>query len=131
MSIDRREFLARTGLGLAAGSALVLPRARVAHAETPAPPSSLAAWPAVRAEFLLSRDTIHLSLMLLTSHPRAVREAIERHRRALDENPVDHLEQNFPIMDKQVRTAAARYLGGSPDDVALTDSTTMGLAVVY
>jgi hypothetical protein len=42
----------------------------------------------VRAEFPLSRDYVHMALMLLTSHPRQVRDAIDRHRRGLDDNPV-------------------------------------------
>ena len=85
----------------------------------------------MRSEFLLSRDHIHLALMLLTSHPRPVREAIERHRRALDENPSDYFEEQFFKIEGEVRAAAAQYMGGAPDDIALTDSTTMALAVLY
>jgi isopenicillin-N epimerase len=88
-------------------------------------------WAAVRAEFLLSRDHIHLALMLVTSHPRPVREAIERHRRALDENPSTYFEEKFFKIEGEVRAAAAQYMGGTPDDIALTDSTTMALAVLY
>src|SRR5688572_17027142 len=98
MAIDRRRFLSGTGVG--AGAALGLPIGGVADAAAApvgppaarnAPPSAdqapLLDWAAVRAEFPLSRDHIHLALMLVTSHPRPVRDAIERHRRALDVNP--------------------------------------------
>ena len=88
-------------------------------------------WAAVRSEFLLSRDHIHLALMLVTSHPRPVREAIERHRRALDENPSSYFEEKFFNIEGEVRAAAAQYMGGAPEDIALTDSTTMALAVLY
>ena len=66
--------------------------ARRRRAATPAAPaaSDLSTWAGVRAEFLLSRDYIHMALMLLASHPRPVREAIERHRRGLDDNPVTY-----------------------------------------
>jgi selenocysteine lyase/cysteine desulfurase len=63
--------------------------------------------------------------------PRPVAAAISTHRQGLDENPDGYLETHGPDLDLAVREAAAEYLGGSPDDVALTDSTTMGLGVVY
>jgi isopenicillin-N epimerase len=114
--IDRRDFLAGLGLGAAA---------------RPATAANLSDWAAVRAEFPLSREHIHLALMLLTSHPRPVREAIEKHRRRFDENPAGYFEERFFVADGETRAAVARYTGGSADDIALTDSTTMGLAVLY
>src|SRR3954468_22313698 len=53
-------------------------------------------WEAVRGQFdRLSRDYVHLATsQFLTSHPRPVREAIEEHRRALDDNPVLYVEAN-------------------------------------
>jgi selenocysteine lyase/cysteine desulfurase len=72
---------------------------------------------------------VHLGGFLLASHPRPVREAIERHRRALDDNPVLYLEDHDHT--KPVLAAAAAYIGASPDEIALTDSTTMGLALLY
>jgi isopenicillin-N epimerase len=119
MKLDRRDFLAR----VTAGTALAV---------TPAPGLTGGSdWAAVRNEFLLSRDHIHLALMLQTSHPRPVREAIERHRRRLDENPVEYFEEKFMVAEGEVRAAAAGYMGGAADDIALTDSTTMGLGVLY
>jgi selenocysteine lyase/cysteine desulfurase len=62
-----------------------------------------------------------------------VRESVERHRRSLDEDPVGTLEHEFKSSEKTNATldAAARYMGVSRDDIALTDSTTSGLSVVY
>ena len=85
----------------------------------------------MRAEFLLSRDYIHMALMLLTSHPRPVREAIDRHRRGLDDNPVSYGMANFGQLEGAVRAAAADYTGGKPDEIALTGNTTTGLALLY
>jgi selenocysteine lyase/cysteine desulfurase len=124
LTLDRRNFLSRVTAGAALGTAI----GRAAHAAAPAPASD---WAAVRAEFLLSREHIHLALMLLASHPRPVREAIERHRRRFDENPADYFEEKFFHADGETRVAAAQYMGGGADDIALTDSTTMGLGVLY
>jgi selenocysteine lyase/cysteine desulfurase len=62
---------------------------------------------------------------------RVVREAIERHRRALDANAALYLRESEADLEERARAAAADYLGGEPEQVALTDSTTMGLGLVY
>jgi selenocysteine lyase/cysteine desulfurase len=91
----------------------------------------LSTWAGVRAEFLLSREYNHMALMLLASHPRPVREAIERHQRGLDDNPVAYGLPNFHKLDAAVRAAAADYTGGKPEEIALTGNTTTGLALLY
>jgi hypothetical protein len=48
-------------------------------------------WSAVREQFDLARDYIHLSSFFLASHPRPVREAIEGHRRVTDRPSADSL----------------------------------------
>ncbi|HKO94796.1 MAG TPA: aminotransferase class V-fold PLP-dependent enzyme, partial [Polyangiaceae bacterium] len=125
---ERREFF---GL-LAATSALAATTlgcqaAASQAAATAGPPGD--EWSAVRAEFNLSPDYIHLAGFLLASHPRRVREAIEQHRTALDANPALYLEEHFD--PKAVLGSAAAYLGVKPEEIALTDSTTMGLAILY
>ena len=60
-----------------------------------------------------------------------VSEAIERHRKAFDANPADYWHQHFMTIDQQIAQAAADYMGGDASQIALTDSTTMGLALVY
>ncbi|MBC7899557.1 MAG: aminotransferase class V-fold PLP-dependent enzyme [Saprospiraceae bacterium] len=74
---------------------------------------------------------MHLSSFFLTSHPRPVREAIERHRRAIDENPFEYIEKNMFEMPGKIQAAVSEYLGGKPEEIAITNSTTMGLALVY
>jgi selenocysteine lyase/cysteine desulfurase len=93
----------------------------------PAPPAD--EWQRVRGLFELSPDWVHLGGFLLASHPTPVREAIERHRRALDDNPVLYLEDHDH--SGPVLAAAAAYMGARPEEIALTDSTTMGLATLY
>lgn len=88
-------------------------------------------WSAVRSEFDLSDDYIHMSALLISSHPRAVRRAIEMYRREIDLNPVMYLQQHNRRLLTRARTAAAEYLDVDPNDMALTDSTTMGLGLLY
>jgi isopenicillin-N epimerase len=133
MTMDRRNFL--TG-ALTTGALGTVAGARLAVAAPPPPPakpasSDLSTWAGVRAEFPLSRDYVHMALMLLTSHPRTVREAIDRHRRGLDDNPVVYGLANFGKLEDAVRAAAADYTGGKPDEIALTGNTTTGLALLY
>lgn len=152
MAISRRSFVAATGTAFAAGAASAAlaegmawdgatgevqqpdpaPAAPAATPPDPAPDASPTGWDAVRAAFPLDPDWVEMSAMLVTAHPAPVAEAIARHRAALDRNPVVYLEEsNRPLQDRS-RDAAARYLGGlTGRDVALTDSTTQGVALVY
>ncbi|HXG67080.1 MAG TPA: aminotransferase class V-fold PLP-dependent enzyme [Blastocatellia bacterium] len=130
MSINRRRFLTTTGLSLAAG-ALSTPISSSSAVIASEVADALQDWSAVRDQFELSRHYIHLSSFFLASHPRPVREAIEKHRQAIENNPFLYLERRFFEMPGRVRAAAAEYLGGKPEEVALTNSTTMGLAFVY
>ena len=88
-------------------------------------------WAAVKAQFPLSPDVHHLDAFVLASHPRDVRVAIDTHRRGLDADPNGYVREHEAELDKRVTDAAARYLGVNATDVALTDSTTMGLGLVY
>jgi len=123
--MDRRGFLVRTGLTFAAGalgSLNAAPSGQVAQVDD---------WDAVRGLFSVSPDYLHFGGLYLASHPAPVQQAIETHRRGLDDNPVDYLHQHAPMLEAAVLKAAAGYLGGDPADIALTDSTTMGLGLLY
>src|SRR6185295_17166302 len=116
----RRGLLVRTGLTFAAAALAGLPAARSA------PARQIEDWDAVRGLFSLNPDYLHFGGLYLASHPAPVQQAIERHRRGLDDNPVDYLHQQQGPLEAAVLRSAAAYLGGSPSDIALTDSTTMG-----
>lgn len=126
--MERRTLLVTGAAALAACS---LPGS-ACMAQAPGAPSARAVtdWEWVRAQFDLAPDHVHMSSFLLSSHPRSVREEIERHRRAIDRNPVLALKHGSD-MPAKVAAAAAEYLEGRPEEVALTDSTTMGLAFIY
>lgn len=141
MTLNRRDFVATVGLSLVAGTASRAAAAREAAAAPAVDGSS--DWAAVKAEFGLSPEWLHFSQFYIVSHPRPVRAAIERLRGLLDAEPfttVEHgmgfdaflgeqtREDPYPV---RVQQAAARYVGGRPQEIALTDSTTQGLALIY
>ncbi|WP_348687073.1 aminotransferase class V-fold PLP-dependent enzyme, partial [Rheinheimera aquimaris] len=126
--MKRRDFLTKTSLLL--GSSL-LPVSNLLQASTALPALKTADWKGLRQQFALTHDYIHLATFLLASHPKPVAAAIERHRKAFDENPADYWHEHFMTIDHQIAATAAEYMGGEPWQIALTDSTTMGLALVY
>lgn len=131
MLIDRRRFLAAAGSSVVAATALkAIP---TTDRDTPTlEGNSFARWSEVRDQFdQLSPDVIHMSSFFLVSHPRPVREAIEKHRRGIDNDPFTYVEEHVYKMPGIIQAAAAEYLGGKPEEVALTNSTTLGLALVY
>ncbi|MBS0156264.1 MAG: aminotransferase class V-fold PLP-dependent enzyme [Nitrospira sp.] len=127
IDIGRRGFLVRTGLAL--GAAVLAGAHSHTHAEPPQ--RKLDNWDEVRAQFPLSPQLIHLAAFFLASHPTPVREAIKRHRAGLDADPIGYWVEHEEKQDAKVLQAAAEYLGGHPTDIALTDSTTMGLGLLY
>lgn len=137
-SLNRRHFLFQSAIAATTAFATV-PKAASAELEPyrdsrrrSSPPS----WDEVRKEFNLAPDLVHLSSFFLASHPRQVREAIARYREAIDADPVHAVHagcwgENGPNLTERVKRAAADYIGGRFQDVTLTQSTTMGLALAY
>jgi isopenicillin-N epimerase len=134
MPLSRRSFLVGSSLSVAAGA--LTPLLSGAESTKTASPARYDDWASVRREFDLSPDYIHLGLFYLTSHPRPVREAIEKYRRQLDSNPFVTVESSlFESADKnlplQICRTIAEYIGGDANDIALTQNTTTGLALIY
>lgn len=96
-------------------------------------------WNEVRSSFLLSQDYIQMAGFVLTSHPKPVRDAIEYHRLALDQNPALHIDRNWNLSsrslnedaEEKVFRSAGNYLETDHELIALTGSTTEGLAMLY
>jgi selenocysteine lyase/cysteine desulfurase len=136
VALTRKELLAG-GAAAAAGAALAgcgerdaNGRAKTANTTAAAaPPEDLSTWAGVRRELPLDPRLRHFAAFLLAPHPRRVREAIELHRRGLDADPEGYLRGAGARVD--VSGAAARYLGARGRDIAITTSTTMGLAILY
>lgn len=128
----RRDFL--NGLGLGVGASFLLPSAVLAvspNATSDELNIQAGDWKALRNMFPLTRKYIQLSTFLLASHPKPVSDAIQRHRLAFDENPSDYWHEHFQTIDRDISASAAEYMGGKTQNIALTDSTTMGLGIVY
>jgi len=135
-ALSRREFMTMSLLlgASAAGIASCGPR--------PGKPSPQATasqvlsperdpWDEVRRQFDLDPEYLHFASFVLASHPGPVREAIERHRRGLDRNTELYLNENGPRLGEETLAAASTYLKADPQEIALTDSTTMGLGLLY
>lgn len=128
-AIDRRDFLVRSGLAISA--AVMAAEIPLPNAFADSPPLTLDSWQTVREQFRLSRDFIHLAGFFLASHPAPVATAIERHRQGLDADPLGYWSEHEEQQEAAVLRAAADYLAVDPTEIALTDSTTMGLGLLY
>ncbi|SFB05621.1 aminotransferase class V-fold PLP-dependent enzyme [Pseudomonas sp. NFPP24] len=126
---DRRTFLKQAGVfaaSLPLGAAL-LPQAIAA-------PASNDPWTGFKQLFNQDPDYLHFSNFLVATHPKPVREAIQRYRAQIDRNPglaMDWGLQETWKREGQVREWAGRYLKATPAQIALTGSTSEGLAMIY
>lgn len=133
MGISRRRFLAQTAIGMSVvtTSCTRAPEDQALNSGVASASEVSDKWDLVRSEFDLSDEYVHMSALLISSHPRRVRDAIETYRRELNHNPVGYLVQNNQKLQARAREAAAEYLECDAGEVALTDSTTMGLGLLY
>ena len=143
--VDRRSLLLGSGAALAAGGfaagrltrdgseadAPARAREAAASATPAAEPPRAGDWEGVRAQFAAPAGAVHLDGFVLAVPPEPVRAAVEQHRRLLDVAGVDYVHLQQASIEAGVRETAARYMGSDPDLIALTDSTTMGLGIVY
>jgi selenocysteine lyase/cysteine desulfurase len=129
---DRRTFLKQAGVVAAAlplGASLTAPAMAATTSVT-----SANKWTQLRQLFDQDPQAIHFANFLITSHPKPVREAIERHRAALDLNPGLAMDWDLGSdeqLQENVRVWAGKYLQAKPGQIALTGSTTEGLAMIY
>ena len=135
---SRRELLASSataGLGLASAGRLGFAQGRreagngversqdLDHLQ-PAGPASEAYWCKVRAQFSLRDDLAFLNTGTLGAVPRNVLDVQERYSRELARDP----SNNFRSSElASVRKRLAEFVNASPEEIALTHSTTEGL----
>jgi selenocysteine lyase/cysteine desulfurase len=96
-----------------------------------APDFDPASWPSVREQFALTTDVANFTTFVFAGHAASVRSAIEKHRAGLDADPYRYLIANESTLDQAVLAAAATHLRTDTGQIALTDSTTMGLGLLY
>ncbi|MER7456727.1 aminotransferase class V-fold PLP-dependent enzyme [Micromonospora sp. NPDC126480] len=135
MQLTRRDLLGATAVagaaGLAAGCGPRRAEPSSGGSGGAAPAFDPASWDSVRAQFALDRDRAHLATFVFAPHPEPVRAAVAAHRDGLDRDAMGYLAANEERLDAAVLDAAAGHLDTRPDQVALTDSTTMGLGLLY
>jgi len=130
---NRRDFLKQAGI-LAAALPLGASLPNIACASPAAAPTSRNKWAQLQQLFDQDPAWLHFSNFLVTTHPRPVREAIEMHRAALDKNPGLAMDWDHGVTEKreeEVRAWAGRYVQADARQIALTGSTTEGLAMIY
>ena len=126
--------LTRRGLLGAAAAAGIAGIAACEDEQKPtaaAPPLDPLDWASVRAQFALPADVAHLSTYVFAPHPAVVREAIAKHRDGLDRDPNGYLAANEVRLDEAVAAGAAKHLATDAARIGFTDSTTMGLGLLY
>lgn len=138
--LTRRGFL--VGSGAVAGATMLTgctdgvpaappPRTTGGPSSEPAVELDTSDWASVRAQFPLTTDRAHFNAWVFASPPRVVGDAISRHRAGLDADTLAYQEENEGTLDVDTLAAAGEYLDADPAQLAITDSTTMGLGMVY
>ncbi|HEU4421222.1 MAG TPA: aminotransferase class V-fold PLP-dependent enzyme [Pilimelia sp.] len=133
-ALSRRGLLggaAVVAAGVAGTVAGCSPKRRQERGVAGAPPFDSQSWDSVRAQFALRTGVAHLATFVFATHPAQVRAAIEEHRAGLDADPAGYLAEHEARLDEAAAALAAAYLETSRTQVALTDSTTMGLGLLY
>jgi selenocysteine lyase/cysteine desulfurase len=127
------------GAGLAGGAALVAGCSGDTPSDKPGAPASSPLdpgawdpqdWDSIRAQFLLDPELAQFAAFVLSPHTRLLDAAIADHRARLGADTEDAL-LGGAANEQAVREAAAAFGGGEPSQYALTDSTTMGIAMMY
>jgi isopenicillin-N epimerase len=126
---NRRNFLGTLAAAAAASVGTFAVDAADAAAATDIGPAT--SWEDVRGLFELRPDRIHMAGLLFASHPLPVRNAIARHREELQRDPASYISHERWRLEGEVLQSAANYLGVQAADLALTDSTSMGLGLLY
>ena len=139
--MSRRRFLTRSAV-LAGGATVAsvtgctadtedAPGANGRSARSPGGAFDPGDWGSVRDQFPLTHELSHFAAFTLAAHPAPVAGAIDRHRKSLDQDTHGYLTEHEVDNEMAVRAAAAEYLDVASGEVALTDSTTMGLGLLY
>ena len=149
MSVHTRRAL--LGAGLTGGTVAVLaacdsdgrdptPKADRTTSPAAAPSSSAAPsatpdfdpqdWDSVQQQFRLDPGLAQFAAFVLSPHTTVLDAAIAGYRDELATDTETALISGFE-REAAVRTAAAAYHGGAAGQYALTDSTTMGLGLMY
>lgn len=132
-AFPRRTLLLR-GAAIGAGATVVGALAGCGGESAPKPaglPRHGDGWDTIREQFALDPEVANFSMFLVASPPTRVQKAITNIRHGLDRNAVDYLNRHQYDKELALARNAARYLDSKPEQIAFTDSTTMGLGLLY
>src|SRR3546814_2728514 len=85
---------------------------------------------AVRDEWLLEEDTVHLNHAAFGATPKIVLQAAEDWRRRMEAAPTRFMEEELPAALRSAATKLAEFLGGQGDDLVFVDNATTGINAV-
>ena len=90
-------------------------------------------WEEIQNLFDFDRGYIQLAAaQFIVSHPKPLTEAIEYYRNKINEQPVLYTQENEDSKLERVRQACAECMNiADPNNIALTESTSMGLGTIY
>src|SRR4051812_15039220 len=133
VGVTRRDVLGAAAAGgiVLAGCGSQRQAAQAAARHKRAEPFDPRSWRSVRAQFELDPRWRDFAAFYLAAHSAPVRAAIARHREGLDEGTYEYVGRHEFDAIERVRKGAAAHLGVPGGQIALTDSTTMGLGLVY
>jgi selenocysteine lyase/cysteine desulfurase len=137
ISVSRRRFLGGSAAALGGWSTGLLgttlqaqpkapPLARPLAALKPSGPLDEAYWWRVRGQFNIVDGLTFMNNGTYGPTPRVVVEAFARYERELAEDPTDNYRNEGR---DQVRTRMAAFVGATPDEIALTRSTSEGMNI--
>lgn len=87
-------------------------------------------WEFFRQNYSLDQSFIHFSLAIHVPHSISLNKEIDQFRHMIDYNP-DLMRRERHRYTNNTLEAAARYLGTDKNLIALTDSSTMSLALIF
>ncbi len=133
--MERRTFVKSVAAGLAGLpllpnlSAAANEQIQILAAELAGLSHGPGRWRRVRSEFSYTPDLIHLNCGTIGATPRPIIEALCNLLHELESSPYHHTFEGSGLYGQieGVRDKAARFLGASRDEVALTSNTTEGM----
>jgi isopenicillin-N epimerase len=87
-------------------------------------------WEFFRQNYSLDQKLIHFSLAIHVPHSISLNKEIDQFRKMIDYNP-DLMRRERHKYTNSTLEAAAHYLGTDKNLIALTDSSTMSLALIF
>jgi selenocysteine lyase/cysteine desulfurase len=140
-TVNRREMIGSLVVGAAWGIAGCGEGAPREASASPTPtkllksPNGTVDWRAVREQFPLSTDAIHLATYLFVSMPKPVAEMVELYRKKIDADTVWIERAAFSDSEGRpfhaAKQAIAEYVGGTVDEICFTSNATQALAMAY